>query len=342
MSCAKKLRSASNEPAQLGRQEVTELDLPIVLLQIGLPIGLLAFLVLNPARSASGYAVQLLATGLAILAVSLASIWTVPPWWLPIGYGSAWIVAVVYRLLARHPRVDTRLPNSFAQWVLLFSFAALGFYGVIVSAEALKGRVRPDADFVSIPMPLGPGAYLVANGGSTEAVNAHFLTLEPSTDRQRAYRGQSFAVDLVKIDHLGMRATGWRPREPEDYLIFGESVFAPCDGIVEAAADDMPDMQVPEPDTTRLEGNHVFLNCGEYGILLAHLQSGSVTVVAGDEVETGQSVGRVGNSGQTFEPHLHIHAQRLAEDGSTLSGEPLHLVLDGVFPVRNMRLKGLR
>jgi murein DD-endopeptidase MepM/ murein hydrolase activator NlpD len=33
-------------------------------------------------------------------------------------------------------------------------------------------------------------------------------------------------------------------------------------------------------------------------------------VKVGDRVSTGQPIGKVGNSGATSEPHLHIHAQK--------------------------------
>jgi hypothetical protein len=47
--------------------------------------------------------------------------------------------------------------------------------------------------------PLGPGRYLVANGGGHALVNAHMRTLEPDP-RYRAWRGQSYGVDLVQVD----------------------------------------------------------------------------------------------------------------------------------------------
>ena len=43
-------------------------------------------------------------------------------------------------------------------------------------------------------------------------------------------------------------------------------------------------------------------------VLLAHLQEDGVTVTVGDEVEVGQSLAKVGNSGNTTQPHLHIQA----------------------------------
>jgi hypothetical protein len=44
---------------------------------------------------------------------------------------------------------------------------------------------------------------------------------------------------------------------------------------------------------------------GEYS-LYAHLKPGSVTVKAGDRVRSGQTVGRLGSSGNSTEPHLHF------------------------------------
>ena len=50
-------------------------------------------------------------------------------------------------------------------------------------------------------------------------------------------------------------------------------------------------------------------------------------------------IGQVGNSGNTSEPHLHIHAQRPAENDAFLSGEPLPIRLNGRFLVRNDLLR---
>ena len=45
-------------------------------------------------------------------------------------------------------------------------------------------------------------------------------------------------------------------------------------------------------------------------VILAHLKQGSVAVTAGMKVNTGDVLGQVGNSGNTSQPHLHIHAER--------------------------------
>ena len=54
-------------------------------------------------------------------------------------------------------------------------------------------------------------------------------------------------------------------------------------------------------------GNYLILDLGggNYG-LYAHLQPGTLRVKAGDRVKRGQTLGLVGNSGSSTEPHLHF------------------------------------
>ena len=45
-----------------------------------------------------------------------------------------------------------------------------------------------------------------------------------------------------------------------------------------------------------------------------------------------------GNSGNTGEPHLHIHAQGQGSTAAPLGGEPIHIKFNGRFPVRGDRI----
>jgi murein DD-endopeptidase MepM/ murein hydrolase activator NlpD len=109
-------------------------------------------------------------------------------------------------------------------------------------------------------------------------------------------------------------------------------VVSPCDGAVLAAQDGLPDQAPPQADPDNPAGNHVVLACGGLRIELAHLAAGSVAVAPGDRVRSGDRLGAVGNSGNTSEPHLHIHAVDAA------TGQAAPVTLAGTTPARNRRL----
>lgn len=67
--------------------------------------------------------------------------------------------------------------------------------------------------------------------------------------------------------------------------------------------------------------------CRGAELLLAHLQHESVTVEEGQDVTTGQRLGRVGNTGNTTEPHLHVRAVD-ADTGDVLYGAPVPTLFD--------------
>jgi len=73
--------------------------------------------------------------------------------------------------------------------------------------------------------------------------------------------------------------------------------------------------------------------------LLGHLRQGSVLAQAGERVAAGQPLGQVGNTGNSDEPHLHIHAQTPGPAGMPLGGEPLPMVLDGRYLGRGDRVR---
>lgn len=120
--------------------------------------------------------------------------------------------------------------------------------------------------------------------------------------------GQRFALDLL-IVRDGQTHSG-DASALESYYCWGQPVLAPAKGIVMRAVDGLPDQAIGESDVANPAGNHIVIDFGgdEYGFL-AHLQQGSVRVVKGDVVATGQEIGLCGNSGNTSEPHLHFHMQ---------------------------------
>jgi hypothetical protein len=80
--------------------------------------------------------------------------------------------------------------------------------------------------------------------------------------------------------------------------------------------------------------------CHGVEVVLAHLRSGSVAVAEGERVTVGDVLGRVGNSGNTTQPHLHIHAERGGLPGEILDGQGVPITFGGRFLVRNALFTG--
>jgi hypothetical protein len=124
---------------------------------------------------------------------------------------------------------------------------------------------------------------------------------------------QRYAIDIVALNPAGDSTfMGDRTRN-ESYAVYGAPVTAAGPGRIIATRNDLSDNTpvgvLPEPVTAEnVAGNYVVqsLPGGRYA-LYAHFQPGSVRVAPGDEVQAGQELGVVGNSGNSDEPHLHFH-----------------------------------
>ena len=309
--------------------------------QFALPMVLIGGLALVPARTRFGFWIQFIACAAALWTMALLGIWLLPPWWAPPAFGVALLLAAWRGLRRRQPFVSS-MPVTWSAWLVAGLFVVSGVVSAGGIALALRSRNLPPASAVTLAFPMEHGVYLVVNGGSHITTNAHLMTLDAGTPRFREWRGQSYGVDIVKLDAFGLRARGVLPADPKAYAIYGARVLAPCAGQVLLAVDGLLDLQVPEVDRAHLAGNHVMLRCVDpdthADVLLGHLRPGSVKVRAGTSVAAGDWLGSAGNSGNTGEPHLHLHAQRPGPVGAPLGGDPLPVLFGGHFPVRGDRV----
>jgi hypothetical protein len=188
------------------------------------------------------------------------------------------------------------------------------FFGSVAIGVLRAHSVPPNT--IDFGFPLTRGAYLVAHGGSESAANIHAQDAK-----------QRYAVDLVKLNGAGMRARGIYPEDASRYAIFGDAVVSPCEGVVLGVVDGHPDAARLSLDEKNPLGNHVVLRCGDAVVTLAQLQRGSIAVRPGARVTRGAPLARVGNSGTSSEPHLHVHAER--------AGRAVPASFEGRWLVRN-------
>ncbi|MGB3634676.1 MAG: peptidoglycan DD-metalloendopeptidase family protein, partial [Rubrobacteraceae bacterium] len=145
------------------------------------------------------------------------------------------------------------------------------------------------------------------------------------------------ALDIVKLNLVGTRASGVYPSNPERYSAFEEEIVSPCAGEVIETKDGQPDHRGSGTDRKNPAGNHIVVRCQNtdpaVDVALAHMTRGSVVVEKDEEVEEGTVLGKVGNSGNTSEPHLHVHAVRTGS-GKILEGEGVPVEFNGRFLVR--------
>ncbi len=164
----------------------------------------------------------------------------------------------------------------------------------------------PERNETELSLPF-QGKWSVVWGGDTKELNHHHDVLN-----------QRYAFDFLIRGPDGKTHSGGG-RKNEDYYAFGRELFAPGDGIVTEVIDGVRDNVPGSVNPYSAFGNAVFIRHREHEVsVLVHFKQGTIRVRAGDRVAKGQLIGLCGNSGQSYEPHLHYHLQNteVVQDGT--------------------------
>jgi Peptidase family M23 len=160
---------------------------------------------------------------------------------------------------------------------------------------------------VVISPPLAGPNWL--DGNSCCDMTPHRMALNPINGE--IWAAERFAIDYLQLGPDGRVFTGEKT-DVRSYPFFGADILAVGDGPVVSVLDGLPE-QVPGTAPTGLTleqygGNHIVQDLGDGNYAFyAHLQTGSVAVKPGDQLTTGQAIGKLGNSGNSDAPHLHFH-----------------------------------
>ncbi len=171
--------------------------------------------------------------------------------------------------------------------------------------------------------------------------------------------GESYAIDFVMLNDTKGIKKPYRSRvlkyilngvRLSDFYGWGQAVHSPIKGKVLAIENDIAERQIVNPFTDlryvrkatreyissrrfpeKIAGNYVLLEIGDSKYaLLAHLVKGSIMVKPGESVETGQVIGKLGHSGNSTMPHLHMQFMN-RDDFNTAQGIPFKIKEYEVF-----------
>jgi murein DD-endopeptidase MepM/ murein hydrolase activator NlpD len=159
--------------------------------------------------------------------------------------------------------------------------------------------------------------------------------------------GEQYAIDFIGVDHRRRTADrrDWRTfvaSEPaERFFAYGRPILAPADGTVVDVHDREVDHVGRRSQLTlvpyafgqlarlrqgvgAIAGNYLIIALRDRGVFVAlvHLRAGSIGVVIGEEVATGQPVANCGNSGNSTQPHVHVQVMD-SPDLSVARGVPM-------------------
>ncbi|MFB3147855.1 MAG: M23 family metallopeptidase [Thermodesulfobacteriota bacterium] len=175
----------------------------------------------------------------------------------------------------------------------------------IIETGGLTKVGSPDA--VVLGPPLEGSGWVVVNGCCDSTT--HIRSIQPINGK--LYLAQRFAIDWMKINEDNRIFVG-DPKDVNSYFGYGKNVLAVADATVNAVVDkfknQIPGVLPTEITLEEIDGNHVVLDLGngQY-VFYAHVQPNSIIVKEGDTVKRGQVMGKLGNTGNTSAPHLHLH-----------------------------------
>ena len=170
-------------------------------------------------------------------------------------------------------------------------------------------------------VPTTPGTKIPSHGTDMLGQRyAYDFAMVDWAKNKKPYKGSNWRYYL-----LGMPLSQWHG--------WGQNIYAPCDGKIIVAKDGLrerqrlhilPDLFVvviknglffdsKKCDLHRIAGNHIVMQTDNAYAFFAHFQTGSICVTEGQEIKSGELLGRLGHSGNSTAPHLHFHLMDSAD-----------------------------
>ena len=218
----------------------------------------------------------------------------------------------------------TVAPSATKQWYFLKT-------DMIFLAEPAATAVRFELSFdgfsdpVTVDMTLAPyaGASYPFPAGTADLDDTEYWYGCSGIHGGAGGGTQMFAYDLRVVGFDAANGT-WEAKQTAasdatlntSYRAWGKPICAMAAGTVVqfldgVAANTPPNL--PSPTPSPVEGNHFYIQHGDDLALYAHFQAGTMNAALlqnGAQVAAGDFLGLCGNSGNSSEPHLHLHIIR--------------------------------
>ncbi|HAU8253869.1 TPA: peptidoglycan DD-metalloendopeptidase family protein [Vibrio vulnificus] len=146
---------------------------------------------------------------------------------------------------------------------------------------------------------------------------------------------QTYAYDFIKLKSGSVANSDFHDKSLLAYLLggvhldncygWGEPIYAPFDGVVTEVVKNVTErnrlhlvsdlglaiynglfFSFKNDPISNVGGNYIVIEGADCCAWLAHLKYDSITVKVGDQIKTGQLVGKLGHSGNSTAPHLHF------------------------------------
>lgn len=181
--------------------------------------------------------------------------------------------------------------------------------------------------------------WFVAGGPAPDSL--HRTTVLPVPGK--LFLAQKYAIDFISLDEHN-RSFINNGTQNSDWDCYNRQLVAVADGRVIFLQDGIPDnfpglSPIIEITGSTIIGNSIVLQIAPTTyVFYAHLVPGSLLVSIGQQISKGQIIARLGNSGNSMVPHLHLH---IANSSILLESEGIAYVFDHFLYLGNTEIAGI-
>ena len=140
--------------------------------------------------------------------------------------------------------------------------------------------------------------YRLPVAGTWAVINDH-------NQHHRSAAFMQYGLDFMKVDEKFQTARTPDPKSVEDFYTWGADIVASADGEVYSLNDGYADSPLYTAGDFFSANTVCIKHAGGEYTVYGHLKNGSVCVKKGQKVKAGDVIGRGGNSGSSWVPHMH-------------------------------------